>query len=459
MLKKRPFQAVLLALALHCAPTSATITLLKEGELTVTTGGFIEMDAIFDTTRSFNESIGNYPVAPPNTPNGDNGRTLFSIRNSRLDFGVEYQARPDLTTLGYFEFDLLGYNPTPPGSTGAIQTESGFVTNATVRVRQAYFSVTHDGWNGLAGQTWQLFGWQPFYFQTTVDVLPIPATPYTRTPQLRVIKGDFVAPLVRLQGAFAINRPPQRDSSVPELQAGIRISYDGWRAVLSNGGFGDLEAQPLSLAVSGLFREIVVPNYAGSVSNEIHFPATALAINAFVPILPATAEGSQNSLGLTGSWTIGNGYGDEFLGWTGGTAANLGGAVAGSLTSNLNQQRPISLDGGIGDFDSTGTFHLIQLMSFHADLEYVLPLNQPTWVDIGYARLTSNNMYLLTNDGGLTSNGTVPYVLEAAGYVNIFRELTQHIRIGLEFARVRTNYADETVAFNNRYQLSGWFTF
>jgi len=55
----------------------------------VTLYGFVEADLIYDTTRSYNDSIGSALVARKETYEGRNGRTQFSIRNTRLGFALE----------------------------------------------------------------------------------------------------------------------------------------------------------------------------------------------------------------------------------------------------------------------------------------------------------------------------------------------------------------------------------
>ncbi len=45
--------------------------------------------------------------------NGANGRTQFSVRNSRLAFSLEAPEMDSWKSKGYFEFDLLGFDPTP----------------------------------------------------------------------------------------------------------------------------------------------------------------------------------------------------------------------------------------------------------------------------------------------------------------------------------------------------------
>jgi hypothetical protein len=161
---------------------------------------------------------------------------------------------------------------------------------------------------------------------------------------------------------------------------------------------------------------------------------------------------------LIGGFTTGRGYGDQFSSWTANTASPLNNA-AGGVTKTLESQRAFVLDGGIGDFDSEGTFHLIQLTTYNVHLQYTLPVTIPAWFDAGYAQMKSNNAYLIANNGGLTSSGGVAYAKEQSSYVNVFGDVTSRVRLGFEFAHVQTNYTDNVIAQNNRYQFSTWFLF
>src|SRR6185437_15944402 len=62
----------------------------------ITFYGFVEADYIADSTRSYNDSIGNELVARSDTYDGTVGRTQFSMRNTRL--GLSFQA-PEIAGL------------------------------------------------------------------------------------------------------------------------------------------------------------------------------------------------------------------------------------------------------------------------------------------------------------------------------------------------------------------------
>jgi len=75
--------------------------------------GFAETDAIVDSARSLAETAGNSAVDRNFVFAGANGRTQFSIRNSRLGFNVAAPKIDDWATKGVLEFDFFG----PSGTT------------------------------------------------------------------------------------------------------------------------------------------------------------------------------------------------------------------------------------------------------------------------------------------------------------------------------------------------------
>src|SRR5579863_910132 len=60
------------------------------GKWSTTLYGFVQTDAMYNSTQSFNDFAGNQQVLRPGTYGGDNGRTVFSGRDSR--FGVRLRA-------------------------------------------------------------------------------------------------------------------------------------------------------------------------------------------------------------------------------------------------------------------------------------------------------------------------------------------------------------------------------
>jgi hypothetical protein len=416
----------------------AAITLYDKDDWKVMMGGFVEMDMFSDSTRSLTEVVGSNPIARHGSFDGDNGRTQFSMRNTRLSFGILPPIESDWKTKAYFEFDFLGYDPNP--SVGGT-SESGYQTNPTLRMRHAYLSAEKNGLLVVAGQTWTLFGWVPTYVPTNASVPPVTGTVYERTPQVAAIQTIAMGEN-SLQAGLSIDRPVQRDSNTPGVDAGLRYSISSRKAGYTSSN-GDDSAQSMSVAISGTARDIVSQPAGGGTSGSVTHLASAFALNGMIPII-ASSDGKDtgNTLALSGEFTKGRGYGDEFSGWSGNIAQTA------TPASNLD------LDAGQGGFDTGGSFHLIELQTWNAQLQYHLPTEWHAFIDLGYGQLRSNNISSLVPAGG-----KVAYDRSEVYYANVFHDITAHIRVAAEFDHFTTRYVDGINSQDNRYQLSTWIRF
>jgi hypothetical protein len=305
------------------------------------------------------------------------------------------------------------------------------------------------------GQTWSFLGWQPYYFMNSASVPPMPGMLYSRTPQLRGLKTAQLSETVTMQAGLTMTRPPQRDATLPGFQGGLRLAFPGRTSGFTLGPTGDQKPQPMSVAISGDAREFVTPRNAASTSGGevVHHPAGAFSFDTLIPVL-ASSDGKDvsNTLSLLGEFSLGTGYGDEFAGWTGNLASPLNSAAAAP-------SRNVNLDAGIGDFDSTGAFQLVNLRTFNTHLQYHLSAESRTWFNLGYGQLYSSNIGQLTNARGLTSSGSVPYDREEVLFGNVFHDLSQAIRVAFEYSYLRTRYTDGVFGHNNRLQLTAWLRF
>lgn len=428
---KNNFKLVLITLVGLSLKTQAAVTLLDKDEWKIQLGGFTQFDVSHDSTRSFMETVGSSPVARPGTQNGDNGRSQFSLRNSRLAFTVFAPIQNGWKTKGHLEYDLLG------ATNGT--TEASTLGAPTLRMRHAYLSAEAAGWQILAGQYWTLFGWQTYYLIPTVTVAPIPGETYLRTPQLLVMKtfGD-------LQTAISVVRPVQRDSQLPDLDAGVRYTFSGRKAGYVNSGMGEKSVQAMSIAMTGTVRDIETP-VSGSTSAQTHYTGYAGAIDFMVPVITASSDKDlSHSLVLSGEFTTGKGFGDVFTNWTGNLSPL---PISGASTSQPN------LDPGIAGYDASGNFQLVKLQTFNFNLQYHFPTEWNTHLNLGYGQVYSNNI------GGLT-----PVVQNSSAYnrvevilANLFHDFTKQIRVGGEYSYFTTQYTDGVKAYNSRYQVTAWF--
>ena len=444
---KRIWTPSLLALTfgLIASPgVKAEVTLLDKDEWKINFSGFVELDAFTDSTRSLTEVVGGNPVDRPDTANGMSGRTQFSMRNSRLAFGVLAPKYGGWATKGYIEMDFLGYDPAV-STTGTTNSEGAYYTNPTLRIRHAYMNAEKDGWTVLAGQTWSLIGFQPTYVLSTVSVAPVPGTLYERTPQITILKKMDITESDSIRSGFSIVRPPQRDSRVPEFDAAVQVALGGRKSSFAATN-GDVKAMPTSFAISGSLRDFVIPKAGDPNGGNDTNLGSMFALNTFVPILTADQD-LGNSLAFAGEFTRGKGYADEFPSWTG----NLPQLSTSDTVPTTNDP---NLDAGQGGFDAGGGFHIVDLRTFNLQLQYHLPHDWMTFSTIGYGQTYSDNV------AGLT------YVAKKVGYqrsevyfVNLVHDVTKQMRVGLEFDHFQTNYVDNLTTNDNRIQASTWFRF
>jgi hypothetical protein len=420
----------------------AEVIVLDKDDWKIGIGGIAEFDAFTDSKGFLTESPGN--VSVPQTGYDTNvGRTQFSIRNSRFSISAVAPEQDGIKTRGYLEFDLLGYDPNPNdafAAGGPANSEGGFYSNPTLRVRHAYVAATHESHQLLVGQTWSVFGWQPNYVLSTISVQPVSGTMYERTQQIAYMNtqnGDVHS----LQSAISISRPNERNSMIPNVEAGVRWSYKNRKSGFAAAN-SDIKIQPLSVAVSGAVRSYTVPTSATDAVQNGQTGA-AFAVDAQVPLLAADGDSSAGSLTLTAEYTSGTGYGDEFSGWSGG------------LPQLVNKGAPANpnLDKGLGGFDASGNFHLVQLDSVNVQLQYHLSRG---FFDVGYGLLHSNNIGSIN-----TAN---PYDRAESLFVNYLHNFTKQLRAGLEYAQFTTHFAGGTTsgtgsATDNREMLATYYRF
>jgi hypothetical protein len=420
--------------------------------------GFVEADNIYDTTRSFNDVAGSTPVARASTQAGGNGRFMMGVRNSRIGIRM---AAPELSggirTTGMLEMDFLGtqlpvgngpYPAPTAASTAYFGTEGAFFTNPTFRIRHANLKVETPVVDILAGQYWQLFGWQSAYNPNTVEIQGVPGELYARTPQLRVSKTIKVHP-VTIDVAIAASRPVQRDSAMPDGQAGVRFALDSWTGVQTIGATGT-QISPLSFGVSGLLRHVAVDNYAAKPTYTNDLGMSAIAFDAFVPVIPGTKHKKDNSLSLNGELATGYGFADMYTGFTGGVSFPALPNTAGAATPPTYAP---DIDNGIVTYDAAGKLHGIQWTSYLLGLQYYLPgVDGKLWISGNYSHISSSNVHYYATP-------TSALLLEDWFDVNLFIAPAPALRVGIEYANFNSKYVDGQRAINHRGQLSGFFVF
>jgi hypothetical protein len=393
----------------------------------VTFYGFVEADYIADSTRSYNDAIGSALVAPSYTYAGTVGRTQFSMRNTRIGLAFQSPQIGDLRPSALIEGDFFGSQPSPP--TGV--SEATYYDSPTFRIRHAYLKLDGGPVDFLAGQTYDVFGWQNYFFPASAEFLGLPNQVFSRNTQVRLSRTFGADGPISVDIAVEAARPAQRDAQIPDLEAGLRLSVNGWKGITTPGNVRTVAA-PLSIGVSGISRQFKVDAFLPpptQSSNSVS--GWGVSVDALLPVIPAAdANDRRNRLTLTGSFVIGTGIADLLT--TG------GGATFPALFNPAQQSPPPQyapdVDNGLVTFDvQTGVLHTINWYAYKAGLQYYLPvLDGRLLFAANYTYSHSNNLHQLYFVGG-AEIGLLSTIADTSRYAdaNLFWDATPAVRFGI----------------------------
>jgi hypothetical protein len=402
----------------------------------VTFYGFVEADYIGDSTRSYGDAIGSALVAHSYTYAGTVGRTQFSMRNTRLGFALQSPQIGNLRPSALIEGDFFGSQPSPP--TGV--SEATYYDSPTFRIRHAYLKLDGGPVDLLAGQTYDVFGWQNYFFPCSAEFLGLPNQVFSRNTQIRLSRTFGADGPISVDVAALAGRPAQRDSQVPDFEAGLRFSLNGWRGITTPGNVRTVAA-PLSIGVSGIARQFKVDAFAPPPTQRSNsVSGWGVSIDALIPVIPAAdANDRGNRLTLTGSFVTGTGIADLLT--TG------GGAQFPTLPNSMQQSPPPQytpdIDNGLVTFDQqTSILHTIDWRAFKVGLQYYLPpMNGRLIFAANYTYSHSGNMAQLFRAGGAEIEllGTIADTSHYAD-ANVFFDATPAIRFGISGQYTEVHY-------------------
>jgi hypothetical protein len=453
--------------------------------------GFVELDIIHDSTRGFNESLGNGIIprrellsqgsamqtllapdgsAAPNPP-GVNGRTTESARNSRLGLKVNAPSIDGVKSSILLEVDFFGNQP-PNGTYSSTQlpaplTENNLLASGGLHMRHAYFKLESPYLNLIAGQTYGVFGFQNYFFPATTELFPMPNQAFSRNPQLRLYE-TINRGALGLDVAIAAVRPPQRDAEIPSIEAGVMMRLNSWKGLHTPGSLGTA-ADSAAIGISGTVRHFKLDNTQAVPAQYDQLNGWGVSIDALIPIIPATdSYDRSNKLTLTGSFTTGTAYQDLMGGMTMGLGAVRYPPVPGTtvvsppdLTQGLagtalpqTSFPPANIDPGLILFDyyGSGAAQTINLRTWMVGLQYYLPGGR-VWIAVNYSHADSNNIVSALGGASIAqANGLVianPYaktVIQNSNYydANLFVDVTPTIRIGSGGSLLKQTYADRS---------------
>jgi hypothetical protein len=254
---------------------------------------------------------------------------------------------------------------------------------------------------------------------------------------------------VNVEFALAMMRPPQRDSSTPEGQAGVRLAVNKWTG-MTTAGAAATSLAPLSFAVTADVRHFSLSEFAAKPMNSVDSTGWGVAADAFIPLIPGRPNKKGNSLSLNGEYAYGYGTADLYTGLNGGVGFAALPNPMGLMPAPVYTP---NVDPGLVVYAADGTAHLIQWSSVLVGLQYYLPkLDGRMWISGNYSHLDSNNS---RNHGAPTGVRSSMDWFD----VNLFGDVTPAVRLGLEYAYFNDHYADGMDAINHRVQLSAFYLF
>ena len=258
------------------------------------------------------------PIGSPQPKGGDvsqyggsNPRMQFSVRNSR--FGVRLRA-PQIARVrasGVLEMDFLGFDQP--------STEAAFFDNPTLRIRHARTSENRNADRRRARGSVLADVWLAAGVLSEQRADPGPAG-----PALRSRSAASLVAQVRARKHVARDRRCCAETAnarwvLPGFAGGIRFAFEKIRGIQTTGATST-QSSPLSIAVTGDYRNFVLPLFEQLPTQNVSLSTGAVAVDAFVPIIPKkNANDKSNALSISGELAYGGGIADMYAtGLTGG---------------------------------------------------------------------------------------------------------------------------------------------
>jgi hypothetical protein len=348
------------------------------GKWTTSFYGFTEGDLIYDTVQGATngggptEALGNGALPRPASGTAQmnpqfraaHDQFQTTARNSRLGFRFTAPTVNDIKATGNIEFDFGGNQPNTV-------SEASLYVNATMRIRHAFMKLETPVIDVLFGQYWQLFGWQPNSQAGSVQFQGLPGFLSSRTAQLRLGK-TVKAGEVSVEVEIAATRPGQRGGGLPDGTGGLKLAYDGLKAARIVGSAGSaLDSAMIGVSVIGRRFNVAELKAAGTAqsTDTVQKNGYGLAVNALVPLVPATKQSKANALTLGGEFVTGGATADLYTGLNGGVAA-LPATIPGTMPAVAFTP---NIDNGLVEYKPDGTVHPVRWQSYGAFAQYFLP--------------------------------------------------------------------------------------
>ncbi|HVZ75053.1 MAG TPA: hypothetical protein VHJ20_21875 [Polyangia bacterium] len=409
----------------------------------VTLYGYAALNVMQDSTQSFGAQTGNTIIQRRGTIRGNRLQAQASSRDSRLGFRLAAPQIGEVKSSVNIETD---FNNTPPIE----YTEANTVTNAGFRMRHYYMKVETPVVDIIAGQYHDLFGWGgKGFYPSTLAFIGITGEVYHRQPQIRLSKILNSGGGVELEIAGAALRPVQKAGGYPDLEAGLRLAFNGWTGARQQ-AYGQPGIGAAGIGVSGIYRHFEVAQFLEQPGDTVPADGYGVVANLFLPIIPAKNNKKRgNSLSVTGEFSIGTGISDMYNGdLTGGLLfPALPNPTGRDSAANAPPVYTPNIDSGIVTFDGDNRLRTCNWQGLVAGFQYYLPImNGRVWISGVHAQAKSTNIVEITPLAG--RGGVYDHAYYYDG--SLFVAITDQIQMGVSFNRIDQTLGDGVKVQNYR---------
>jgi hypothetical protein len=243
-------------------------------------------------------------------------------------------------------------------------------------------------------------------------------------------------------------RPAQRDSGVPDFSGGLRFEFPFWKGYKSTGSAGG-GLSALQLAVSGIVKQFRVLKANPATDTDFTTASGhAIALDALIPIVPATKSSRANALTFVGEVSSGTGYSDNFTGLSAGTSIGAPTGAPASFTVN-----PGADAGDFGFANGAPAISTIDWQSMLLNLQYYTPIdNGALWLNGIYSQLTSDNTVQFAKRGAA-------FGVQRYAALGLLYDFAPGFRAGIEGSWTKQQMTDGSLRVNRRAQLLFLYTF
>ena len=356
---------------------------LSESGLKITPYGYLVLEGVYSTHGTECDTYADWVMNPRSAAYGDH-MSVLSMQDSIL--GVQFEtpeAHLGWKFIGRAEFDLAG---------------GGDANSYDFHWRHLYFDAQHEsGWSILMGQTWHL--WK-MVTPSEIDGAWMENTghPYRRSPQIRVTKQwDWDDSSLNVRFGIVKNGPGMGgDHDGDGVQDNVQSMWPLFEAAAvydRNAPWQneDADNRRWLLGVGGQYGQTRMRNLLG---DEGDYDSMMIMLAGAVPF---------GDFKLTGQVFAGE---------------NLGGIQAG-----IGQT--------VGFNPVTGKGHEVRTVGGFLDLSYQLTADWSLAIGYGFANPDDTDAKY---DGARIFNDRA--------YIDAFYQVTTNFKIGVEYARLTTKYAD-----------------